>query len=209
MSSALRRVRWIPVLVVSLLALGGGAAIGFALGAGDPAPVVREPLAQTSKARGAPERTLALTRITIQPGTRLALHHHPGTQIAYVDRGVLTYTVEQGSARVKRGPADDHPVLVRKLEAGDTARLKPGSGSSSSRATTITPPTRAIARSSSTSRRCSRRARRPRFPAETGEGRRHGARPGGSRAGSGLASGQTGRRVSLSSSPNSTIPAST
>jgi quercetin dioxygenase-like cupin family protein len=126
MSSALRRVRWIPLLVVSLLTLGGGAAIGFALGAGDPAPVVREPLAQTSKARGAPERTLALTRITIQPGTRLALHHHPGTQIAYVDRGVLTYTVEQGSARVKRGPADDHPVLVRKLEAGDTARLVPG-----------------------------------------------------------------------------------
>jgi quercetin dioxygenase-like cupin family protein len=124
MSASLRRVRWIPLLVVSLVALGGGA-IGFALG-GAAAPVVREPLAQTSKARGAPDRTLALTRITIQPGTALPLHHHPGTQIAYVDSGVLTYTVEQGTARVKRGPADDHPVLVRKLEAGDTAKLKPG-----------------------------------------------------------------------------------
>ncbi len=125
MSSVLRRVGWIPLLVVSTLALGGGAAIGWALGSDDPAPVVREPLAQTSKPRGAPGRTLALTRITIQPGTKLALHHHPGTQIAYIDSGVLTYTVEQGTARVKRGPADDHPVLVRKLEAGDTARLKP------------------------------------------------------------------------------------
>ena len=124
MSESLRRVRWIPLLVVSLVALGGGA-IGFALGGG-PAPVVREPLAQTSKARGAPDRTLALTRITIQPGTALPLHHHPGTQSAYVDSGVLTYTVEQGTARIKRGPADDHPVLVRKLEAGDTAKLKPG-----------------------------------------------------------------------------------
>ncbi len=125
MSSALRRIRWIPLLAVSALALGGGTAIGWALGAADPAPVVREPLAQTSKARGAPDRTLALTRITIQPGTALALHHHPGTQIAYIDSGVLTYTVDQGTARVKKGPADDHPVLVRKLEAGDTARLKP------------------------------------------------------------------------------------
>ncbi len=92
----------------------------------DPAPVVREALAQTSKPRGAPDRTLALTRITIQPGTQLALHHHPGTQIAYVDKGVLTYTVEQGTARIKRGPADDHPVLVRKLEAGDTAEDQAG-----------------------------------------------------------------------------------
>ena len=126
MSRVRRRVRWIPLLVVFTIALGGGAAIGSALGGGDPAPVVREPLAQTSKARGAPERTLALTRITIEPGTKLALHHHPGTQIAYVDAGVLTYTVERETARIKRGPADDHPVLVRKLEAGDTARMKPG-----------------------------------------------------------------------------------
>jgi quercetin dioxygenase-like cupin family protein len=118
----------VPLLVVSVIALGGGAAIGWAVGTSrdDPAPVVREALAQTSKPRGAPDRTLALTRITIQPGTQLALHHHPGTQIAYVDKGVLTYTVEQGTARIKRGPADDHPVLVRKLEAGDTARIKQG-----------------------------------------------------------------------------------
>ncbi len=118
-----------PLLVVSVIALGAGAAIGWAVGTGgraDPAPVVREALAQTAKPRGAAGRTLALTRITIQPGTKLALHHHPGTQIAYVERGVLTYTVEQGTARIKRGPADDHPVLVRKLEAGDTARIKQG-----------------------------------------------------------------------------------
>jgi quercetin dioxygenase-like cupin family protein len=126
MSAAARRVRWYPLLVVLLAALAGGVAAGWALGGGDPAPVVREPLAQTSKARGAPDRTLALTRITIQPGTKLDKHHHPGTQIAYVDSGVLTYTVDEGTARVKRGPADDHPVLVRKLEAGETARLRPG-----------------------------------------------------------------------------------
>jgi len=126
MSAAVRPGRWFPLLVVLLAALAGGAAVGWALGGGDPAPVVREPLAQTSKTRGAPERTLALTRITIQPGTKLDKHHDPGTQIAYVDAGVLTYTVDEGTARIKRGPADDHPVLVRKLEAGDTARLRAG-----------------------------------------------------------------------------------
>lgn len=128
-STSFRHVRWVPLLVVSVIALAGGAAVGWAVGTkdrDDPAPVVREALAQTTKARGAPDRTLALTRITIQPGTKLALHHHPGTQIAYVEKGVLTYTVEQGTARIKRGPADDHPVLVRKLEAGDTARIKQG-----------------------------------------------------------------------------------
>jgi len=126
--SARKHVRWVPLLVVAIIALGGGAAIGWALGNGDraPAPVVREALAQTTKPRGAAGRTLALTRITIQPGTKLALHHHPGTQIAYVDSGVLTYTVERGTARIKRGPADDHPTLIRKLDAGETAAIRRG-----------------------------------------------------------------------------------
>ena len=129
MASARKHVRWVPLLVVAIFALGCGAAIGWALNNGDraaPAPVIREALAQTTKPRGAAGRTLALTRITIQPGTELPLHHHPGTQIAYVDSGVLTYTVEQGTARIKRGPADDHPTLVRKLDAGETAAIKRG-----------------------------------------------------------------------------------
>ncbi len=118
-----------PVLCAVALALGGGAAIGFAFGADDRRngePVVREALAQTTAPRGAKGRTLALTRITIQPGTKLALHHHPGTQIAYVESGVLTYTVERGFAKVKRGPADERPQLVRKVEAGETVRIRAG-----------------------------------------------------------------------------------
>ena len=129
MSTSFRHVRWVPLLVVSFVALGGGAAIGWARGhanGGTRRRSFARHWPRRSKPRGAADRTLALTRITIQPGTQLALHHHPGTQIAYVDKGVLTYTVEQGTARIKRGPADDHPVLVRKLEAGETARIKQG-----------------------------------------------------------------------------------
>ncbi len=125
MSAAVRRGRWFPLLVVLLAAL---ARRRGRLGARRRRPGAGRARAARADVEGAraPDRTLALTRITIQPGTKLDKHHHPGTQIAYVDAGVLTYTVDEGTARIKRGPADDHPVLVRNLEAGDTARLRAG-----------------------------------------------------------------------------------
>jgi quercetin dioxygenase-like cupin family protein len=70
-------------------------------------------------------RTLGLSRVTVMPGTTLALHHHPGTQIGYVESGVLTYTVEKGHARLMKGSGDD-PTLVRVIRAGQTARVHPG-----------------------------------------------------------------------------------
>jgi quercetin dioxygenase-like cupin family protein len=90
-----------------------------------PVTVTREPLASAGHPRGAPRRTLGLSRVTVMPGTTLALHHHPGTQIGYVDSGVLTYTVEQGRARLMAGTGDD-PRLVRVVRAGQTAKVHPG-----------------------------------------------------------------------------------
>jgi quercetin dioxygenase-like cupin family protein len=90
-----------------------------------PVTVTREPLASAGHPRGAPQRTLGLSRVTVMPGTTLALHHHPGTQIGYVDSGVLTYTVEQGRARLMAGTGDD-PRLVRVIRAGQTAKVHPG-----------------------------------------------------------------------------------
>ena len=90
-----------------------------------PVTVTREPLASAGHPRGAPRRTLGLSRVTVMPGTTLALHHHPGTQIGYVDSGVLTYTVEQGRARLMAGTGDD-PRLVRVIRAGQTAKVHPG-----------------------------------------------------------------------------------
>src|SRR4029079_3380488 len=63
-----------------------------------PVTVTREPLRTARRPRCAAQLTLGLSRVTVMPGTTLALHHHPGTQIGYVDSGVLTYTVEQGRA---------------------------------------------------------------------------------------------------------------
>lgn len=114
--------------LLALACLGAGAAIGLALGGGDraPAPVVREALAQSTHPRGSRDRTLALTRVIVKPGAKLALHHHPGTQIAYIDRGTLTYAVAQGKVRVRKGAADEDPRLVRTIRAGDTARIRTG-----------------------------------------------------------------------------------
>jgi len=90
-----------------------------------PVTVTREPLASAGHPRGAVHRTLGLSRVTVMPGTTLPLHHHPGTQIGYVERGVLTYTVEQGRAKLMAGTGDD-PKLVRVIHSGQTAKVRPG-----------------------------------------------------------------------------------
>jgi hypothetical protein len=87
---------------------------------------VRNALAQSSAVRGAPDRTMVLSRVEVEPGAKLALHHHLGTQISHVESGTLTYTVRQGSAVVREGESDQQPRLVRTIKAGDTARIRPG-----------------------------------------------------------------------------------
>ncbi len=111
---------------LSLLVSGVGIGVAVSAGAArDPVVVTRQSLAEDEALPGAPERTLGLSKVVVMPGARLAPHHHPGDQIAYIAEGVLTYTVEDGRARLMSGPGDD-PTLVRKLTDGDTANLKPG-----------------------------------------------------------------------------------
>lgn len=119
-----RRLLVLPALTLSLLASGAG--LGYAVGAADaPAPVTvsREPLAASSSVRGAPDRTLGLTRVTVMPGSTLASHHHPGTQIARIANGTLTYSVESGKVRVMAGDAED-ARFVRTIKAGQTGRIR-------------------------------------------------------------------------------------
>lgn len=87
---------------------------------------MRSALAQTDRVRGAPGRTMVLSKVVVEPGAHLALHHHLGTQISRVVAGTLTYTVRQGSAVLRSGEADQHPQLVRRIKAGQTARIHPG-----------------------------------------------------------------------------------
>ncbi len=116
-------------VVASAVVVTAGLQLTEALGAPqapqDPVTVTREALAGAGQPRGAVHRTLGLSRVTVMPGTTLALHHHPGTQIGYIERGVLTYTVEKGRARLMAGTGDD-PRLVRVIRAGQTAKVRPG-----------------------------------------------------------------------------------
>jgi quercetin dioxygenase-like cupin family protein len=120
-----RSSRSIRVLaaVVTAGALGAGATAIFAATA---APVVREPLAAIDNPVGGKGRTLGLSRVTVPPGAQLALHHHLGTQTAYIAQGVLTYTVRSGSVAVMQGPAESGAKLVRHIKTGQTGSIKAG-----------------------------------------------------------------------------------
>ena len=87
---------------------------------------VRSALAESNKVQGAPGRTMVLSKVVVEPGAKLALHHHLGTQISRVASGTLTYTVRQGSAVLRDGDAEKGPRLVRTIKAGQTARIHPG-----------------------------------------------------------------------------------
>ena len=87
--------------------------------------VVRDVLAADLPA-AAPGQELQLVRYIIQPETRLATHVHPGTQIASIASGVLTYTVLTGEVPVLRAVADGTPIPAETVRAGQTTHLHPG-----------------------------------------------------------------------------------
>ncbi len=111
------------VLAIVLAAATGAFAAGALQSA---APVSRAALGQQVDPAGAPGRTLGLSRVTIAPAARIALHRHPGTQLAYIERGALTYTVRTGSVNVMRGDAEGSPRLVRRIGRGQTSKIRAG-----------------------------------------------------------------------------------
>ena len=86
--------------------------------------VVKDVLGQVDDPPGAPDSMLTLIRYTIPPGAKLAPHIHPGVQLARIESGTLSYTIEKGTATVRRaGAATDEQVAAPAtitLEPGDT-----------------------------------------------------------------------------------------
>lgn len=67
---------------------------------------------------------LALGRVTLLAGAVLPPHYHPGTQIAVVVQGTLTYTVYSGAVELYRhGSASADPEIV---DAGGTVEVRAG-----------------------------------------------------------------------------------
>jgi quercetin dioxygenase-like cupin family protein len=83
-------------------------------------PVVRDILAAGDPS-AAPGSRLELARYTIQPGTRLATHRHPGMQLARVESGVLTYTVVEGVVTVHEPDGG-----TRRIGPGRTGSIETG-----------------------------------------------------------------------------------
>jgi len=116
-------------LKVSLAALGifavGAAAGGVAISAvkDDPPAPKYNSLARTVNPIGAKGRALGLSKVVIQPGARIPLHYHEGTQISFIQNGTLTYSVAQGGIKVMTGPGTDGE-LVRKIKEGQTGNIK-------------------------------------------------------------------------------------
>jgi quercetin dioxygenase-like cupin family protein len=69
---------------------------------------------------------MVLSRVEVEPGAQLALHHHLGTQVAHIEAGTLTYTVRRGSVVVRKGESDQSPQTVRTIKAGQTGRIRAG-----------------------------------------------------------------------------------
>lgn len=86
---------------------------------------IRNALAQSSHVQGAPDRTMVLSRVEVEPGAEL-VHHHLGTQVANVEAGTLTYTVRRGAVVVRKGESDQSPQTIRTIEAGQTGRIRSG-----------------------------------------------------------------------------------
>jgi mannose-6-phosphate isomerase-like protein (cupin superfamily) len=115
------------VALALVVAFALGVVLPGAFGQSKTAPfAVRNALAQTSHVQGAPNRTMVLSRVTVDPGAKLALHHHLGTQVAHIETGTLTYTVRRGSAIVRSGESDQSPRVVRTIKAGQTAGIRSG-----------------------------------------------------------------------------------
>ena len=123
---ARRGARLVLASLVALLvgacgtvAPGGGLVGSVPLPTASLPPIVRAVLAG-GEPSAAPGRKLELVRYTIQPGTRLAMHRHPGMQLAYIESGTLTYTVVQGSVTVHQPDGGS-----RTIEAAETGRIVP------------------------------------------------------------------------------------
>jgi quercetin dioxygenase-like cupin family protein len=125
MPRSLRPRILVALALVAAFALG--AVLPGAFGQTQAAPTaIRNALAQSSHVQGAPHRTMVLSRVEVEPGSKLALHHHLGTQVAHIEAGALTYTVRRGSVVVRKGESDQSPQTVRTIKAGQTARIRAG-----------------------------------------------------------------------------------
>lgn len=123
MNTSTRRA--LVVLAALLVGAASGALATAALRA-TPKPVQRIPLAQTDNPAGGRGRTLGLSKVLIPAGAAISLHHHAGTQVAYIARGTLTYSVRTGGVTLMSGTPGESTKVVRRIGPGETGQIPTG-----------------------------------------------------------------------------------
>ena len=88
------------------------------------AEVTRQVFAAAASER-APGQEVGLSRVIVPAGEEIAPHTHPGTQLAVIVEGTLTYTVYAGEVTVTRGAGSASPRTER-IGAGATTELNAG-----------------------------------------------------------------------------------
>ena len=89
-------------------------------------PAVSSQILGTGPALTASDHTRYLYQVTVEPGAHISLHVHPGTQVASIAAGELTYPVLHGEAQVTRASRDGTPGPVERATSGQEVVLRPG-----------------------------------------------------------------------------------
>jgi quercetin dioxygenase-like cupin family protein len=74
----------------------------------------------------APDQTVYIARFTIQPGSDIFPHGHPGSTVLAVDSGSLGWTLVEGAAYVVRGAGSGGTEVEEVIEPGTEVILEPG-----------------------------------------------------------------------------------
>ena len=123
MSTSTRRAAAVLAVFVAGALLGAGA---LAAVRATPAPVQRIPLAAADNPTGGKGRTLGLTKVLIPAHAAIALHRHPGTQVAYIASGTVTYSVRKGGVTVMSETPGESPNQVEKIGPGQSGKIAAG-----------------------------------------------------------------------------------
>jgi quercetin dioxygenase-like cupin family protein len=126
MKGRLTLVLWVVLAIVVAATQGKGDSAGSVLATPASGKGLSRIVLVGATPAAAPDKSLQLSQITIEPGTKLPLHEHPGTQLASIVSGELHYFVVTGEVQVQRGAADGSPDSVETLAAGENTILKPG-----------------------------------------------------------------------------------
>jgi|GEM_PF-1777953 len=74
----------------------------------------------------APDRTLMLLRVTMEPGVEIPPHFHPGPVALYVDAGTFGTQFFEGKGTVTRAAGEGTPAPVIEMAPGDDISMPAG-----------------------------------------------------------------------------------